>query len=153
MDQALYLGHSSGVLSIRADARNIRHASEWLGQFACSHKVPTDQIGRLDLCLNEALANVLSYGNDDARLQPIALTVTVEQHEGHGIASVTVSDAGPEFDVASAPLAERPQTLADAQPGGLGILMIRSFSDDLKYERLNHRNELTFSVRWELHAS
>ena len=37
---------------------------------------------------------------------------------------------------------------SDATPGGLGLLMIRSFSDVLTYQRDGERNQLRFGVRW-----
>ena len=41
-----------------------------------------------------------------------------------------------------------PESLTDAQSGGLGIVMIHSFSDTLRYRRDDGLNRLTFAVRW-----
>jgi anti-sigma regulatory factor (Ser/Thr protein kinase) len=41
-----------------------------------------------------------------------------------------------------------PLTLDDAEPGGLGLLMIRNLSDSLSYWYDNGHNELSFGVRW-----
>jgi anti-sigma regulatory factor (Ser/Thr protein kinase) len=38
--------------------------------------------------------------------------------------------------------------LAEAQPGGLGLSMLRSYSDHLAYRREAGRNQLTLTVRW-----
>lgn len=140
--------HTS-ALEIRAVVPDVRVASDWLANWGALHQVPPDQINRLDLCLNEALANVISYGSESAKTQPVLLNMWVESMESEGNAAVTVSDAGPAFDVTEAPIHERPHSLAEAEPGGLGLLMIRSFSDTLSYRRTNDRNELTFSVSWK----
>ena len=42
----------------------------------------------------------------------------------------------------------RPLSLEEATPGGLGLLMMRKFSDDLTYERSGGRNHLSIIVRW-----
>jgi anti-sigma regulatory factor (Ser/Thr protein kinase) len=139
--------HSS-TLQVRAAATDVRVASEWMARFGVQQQVPQDQIDRLDLCLNEALANVISYGNQAALTEPLYLTMRVQTQGNSGEASVTVSDAGAEFDVAHAPISERPRSLAEAEPGGLGLLMLRSFSDALDYRRIANRNALTFTVRW-----
>jgi len=144
---------NTAALDIRAAVSDVRVASEWMAGFATAQGVPPEQINRLDLCLNEALANVISYGNEAALTQPVLLRMHVRCEHGACEAAVTVSDAGMAFDMAHAPIADRPHSLAEAEPGGLGLLMIRSFSDALTYQRSNSRNELTFSVRWNGQAA
>jgi len=133
------------ALSIQATASEVRRASEWLAQRGSEHGVPQEQIGRLDLCLNEALANVIAHAYSGSEQKPIALMLEVCDSAQ---AAVTVTDEGPAFDVTSAPLPDRPQSLAEAEPGGLGLMMIRSFSDEVAYRRVDEKNELTFRVRW-----
>ncbi len=138
----------STELAIKAVAGDVRRASAWLGQIGDARGVPADQIARLDLCLNEALANVISHGGHQALVVPVLLRMEVNNAEDLCQASVTVIDSGPAFDSASAPMGARPTTLEDAVPGGLGRLMILNFSDDLVYRHVDGCNELTFSVRW-----
>ena len=57
-------------------------------------------------------------------------------------------DSGPDFDPTVAPLGSRPLTLEEAEPGGLGLLMMRELSDALTYRHDSGQNELTFSVHW-----
>jgi anti-sigma regulatory factor (Ser/Thr protein kinase) len=38
--------------------------------------------------------------------------------------------------------------LAEAEPGGLGLLMMHEYADELSYRRNADQNELTFSVVW-----
>jgi len=99
--------------------------------------------------LNEALANVIEHGAADSPDPRIELLFELIDDQDKLEARVTLSDSGPAFDTVSAPLAERPKCLEDAEPGGLGLMMIRSFSDTLRYDRVNDRNELRFGVRWD----
>ena len=138
---------SSAELSIRTEAGELRRASAWLEQCGAERGVPPDQIRRLDVCLNEALANVFTHGGE-ATSTPILLRLEVRDEDGAHEAAVTVSDAGHAFDPFSIALAPRPDNLADAKPGGLGLTMIRGFSDALDYRHVDGRNELTFGVRW-----
>jgi anti-sigma regulatory factor (Ser/Thr protein kinase) len=135
-------------LQIDASADGVSRASLWLEQTAGRLALPEAELLRLDLCLNEALANVISHGNPAALASPILVRFDLRQDGDFNVATVTVSDAGPAFDAASAPLKPRPRTLAEAEPGGLGLLMIRSFSDDQHYHYGEGRNHLGFSVRW-----
>ncbi len=135
-------------LSIPADSGEVRRASAWLEMACLERSVPPDEIGRLDLCLNEALANVISHGGAPAQLFPIRLHLDVHRNQISSEAIVTISDSGTPFN----PLAVRPKpapkSLAEAEPGGLGILMIRKLSDNQSYRYSNGSNQLIFSVRW-----
>lgn len=135
-------------LTIEADAERVRHASMWLARAATEFGVPVDELNRLDLCLNEALANIISHGSPAALASPIHILLDVHRDGEIPEATVTVSDAGLAFDTSGATTKPRPTTLADAEPGGLGLLMIRSFSDKLGYSYDDGQNRLSFSVRW-----
>jgi serine/threonine-protein kinase RsbW len=139
---------STAELAIRAVADDVRPASEWLAQICETHGVPDTQILRLDLCLNEALANVIAHGGEQALANPVRLRLDVTRDAPTQLAVVTVCDSGPPFDTASAQPGALPLTLDDAEPGGLGLLMIRNLSDTLSYGFDNGHNELSFGVRW-----
>ena len=135
-------------LRIQPGVADVRLASEWLAHAGAAHAVPEEVIGRLDLCLNEALANVIAHGGERAAEQLVGLQLRVRTLHSGGEASVTVSDAGLAFDVTAAPLVAQAHCLADALPGGLGLLMMRKFSDALTYHREDDHNLLTITVRW-----
>jgi anti-sigma regulatory factor (Ser/Thr protein kinase) len=135
-------------LDWRVEPGEVRRTSLWLDRSAREAGVPQDEILRLDTCLNEVLANVISYGGDPARAAPAR--VVLETRPGE--AAVTVVDHGLPFDPVSHVLAPMPVTLEDAQPGGLGLVMLREYSDSLAYERREGTNRLTFRVRWDAPA-
>jgi phosphoserine phosphatase RsbU/P len=133
---------------IRAEASEFRGASKWLTEAATARAVPGELIERLDVCLNEALANVISYGGDTALAAPIQIALTVGSDEQTHHATVTVSDAGAEFDPATTAARPRPATLSTATPGGHGLRILRSFADTLTHRYTDGRNHLSFGVRW-----
>jgi serine/threonine-protein kinase RsbW len=137
-------------LTIRADFREARRASAWLESAAAREGVPSDQIVRLDHCLDEALANVISHGGPDAVSAGVALQLGI--HRGRGIctAELSIVDQGLPFDPSVLPggPTPKPASLAEASIGGLGLAMIRSFSDELRYHRKDGRNHLTIRVSW-----
>lgn len=138
------------VLNIAACEEDVPRASAWMAQTAGELGVPDDPVMRLDLCLNEALANVIDHGGPDARTAPIRIELEVgPASDIRREARITVTDAGRAFDPRFAEIAPRPTTLEEAVPGGLGILMIRNFSDALDYRREAGLNHLSFTVRWD----
>lgn len=137
-------------LTIGAHAAQVRHASDWLATSCRQRDVPPASVERLELCLNEALANVISHGGSTALSAPIRLLLEITLDRDCGEASVTVSDAGMAFDPLAVPEKSLPKTLDQASPGGLGLVMIRRCSDWLHYRHADGLNHLTFGTRWNL---
>ncbi|HSF22542.1 MAG TPA: ATP-binding protein [Burkholderiales bacterium] len=135
-------------LSIDPDSSQFRRASDWLEQIGCKLGVPAEQITRLDICLNEILANVLEHGGASARSAPIGLRLASSRDADGADATLTVTDAGTAFDPLAVPPRSRPQTLAETRLGGLGLVMVRANADSLNYEYADGRNQLTIGVRW-----
>jgi serine/threonine-protein kinase RsbW len=135
-------------LTIRANGDEVRRASDWLHAACRQHEVPEELVERLDLCLNEVLANVIVHGGSAARSAPVKVMLEISAEGGGGQAGVTVSDAGVPFDPLSVPAGTSPKTLEEAALGGLGLVMIRRCSDWLDYRNEQGRNRLTFGARW-----
>ncbi len=135
-------------LSIAADAQGLGHASAWLEKSGRAHGMPIEHIRRLDLCLNESIANIISHGGPAAAASPVYLQLKLNSRLESGEASLTVSDAGKAFDLLAHHAKPRPKTLDEAEPGGLGLMMMHEFSDMLSYRYGDGRNQTTFTVRW-----
>ncbi len=131
------------ALTIAAQAGELRRAAGWLQACASAHGVPDADAARLDLSLHEALANIIDHGGltPDA---PVRLALEV----GDGCATLTLSDGGKPFDPVTAPLPRRAATLEETLPGGLGLAMIRSQTDSLRYRYEGGCNTLALTVYW-----
>lgn len=126
----------------------MRRASAWLEAACRDRAVPARVADALGLCLNEALANVIAHGGMGALSQPIELALEVSVDARGGVAAVTVADAGMAFDPRSVAPRTLPRTLDEASSGGLGLVMIRRYSDWMEYRNEGGRNHLTFGARW-----
>lgn len=137
-------------LELRAphDATGLRRASDWLKEHGDRHGMPAGQLDRVDLLLNEALANIIDHGGPDALAAPIWLRFEFARLPDINAATLTIVDAGTPFDPLAHIPRPAPQSLDDAIPGGLGVPMIRSLADDLKYTYQDNHNHLAFTVRW-----
>lgn len=111
--------------------------------------IPEDPFGRLDLFLNEALANVMDHGGPTALEAPIQLVLSIASSEQGDEATLTIEDGGKPFDPLAHTPRPIPQSLDEAVPGGLGIPMMRNLADDLHYTYDNNHNRLSFTVRWD----
>lgn len=135
-------------LEIDPDPREFRRASSWLRAGGASLEVPEEQIDRLELCLNEVLANLVEHGGDAVASNPIQLELgTSPVLSGCGV-QLVVCDRGEPFDSGQADLRPLPGSLEQASPGGLGLLLVKTFCDELHYRVLEGRNELRISMHW-----
>jgi anti-sigma regulatory factor (Ser/Thr protein kinase) len=105
---------------------------------------------RLDLCLNEAVANSLTHGGPGVQLVPLELTLQYDESGDTSCVMLSVDDGGMPFDPTTSTLPPQARSLVDASPGGLGIRMLRSTADALRYQRLGEKNRLDIEVRWTL---
>lgn len=135
--------------SVRVDSSEVQRASTWLREAGSARSIPADPLLRLDLCVTEALANVIAHGGAGASARPIRLRLDVRCSARGGAVSVTVSDAGTAFDPLASPPKARTRTLAEAEMGGHGLLLMGRFADALDYSYSEGQNHLTIHVRWD----
>ena len=135
-------------LEINPDPQEFRRASGWLRAGGSYLGVPEEQIDRLELCLNEVLANILEHGGDVVANHPIQLELRASALPSGFEAQLLVSDRGEPFDSGRASLRPLPGSLEQARPGGLGLRLVKAFSDDMGYRVLEGGNELTITMHW-----
>ena len=140
----------SCCFAVAADAAGASAASAWLAQACAEHGVPPEQVYRLDTCLTEVLANVIAHGGEGALAAPVALTLCLEEAGNECHATLGIADCGRPFDPLAHQAAPRAATLDEATPGGLGLTMIRNFSDHQDYTYRDRRNCLTLRFCWPL---
>jgi anti-sigma regulatory factor (Ser/Thr protein kinase) len=139
-----------GRLAVAADASGAGAASSWLAQACADRGVPAEQVYRLDTCLTEALANVISHGGEDALAAPVVVTLFLGEAGNEFRAVLEIADRGRPFDPLAQQAAPQAATLEEATPGGLGLSMIRSFSDSQDYAWRDGQNRLTLGFCWPL---
>lgn len=136
------------TLSVQPSPLGLRESSLWLTEHCRRQAVPPGPTGKLDLCLNEVLANLLEHGGAADRDDPVELTLELAEGGDRGLATLTISDAGPAFDPLSVSRGPLPTTLAEAEPGGLGLLLVHRFMDERSYAREGGRNVLKLGIHW-----
>lgn len=96
----------------------------------------------LDLVMNEAVTNVMSYAYDDDAPHQIEITLT----DIRDAVVITVTDDGRPFNPLATPARERTDDLESAPIGGWGIDLIRRYSDTRHFSHVAGRNQLTLVV-------
>ena len=130
-------------LRLRSEPAEVGRASAWLGKQMAALDLPHELRYRLDTALAEAVTNVISHAYRDAGPHEIAVRYG---REAEGWA-VEVEDDGVAFNPLEAARPSAPGSLAEAAVGGLGIHLIRSFTEECRYRRENGHNHLTMVAR------
>lgn len=116
--------------------------------FSETYKLEPKIIFALNLCLDEVLTNIISYGLNEKIKNPI-IELDLSLNNNQVIA--TISDPGVAFN----PLKtiEAPPDIAssieDRSIGGLGVYFLEQYMDNVEYKRENNLNILTLTKKTE----
>ena len=124
---------------VPATLGELERLATWAGEFARSTRLSPDLLFAIQLCIEEAVANIIMYSGASEQRQDVAVELV---RAGPDVLAI-VEDGGWSFDPTATPARETSVSLEDAPVGNLGIHLIRSFSADMHYERRDGRNRLT----------
>ena len=123
-------------LVLRNDVAELERLAGWIEGFTRQGTSP-DVSFAVQLCLEEAVANIIMYGGGDA------IVIAVELERNYGTLVARIEDNGRQFDPTRAPGPVPAASLDEAKVGDLGIHLMRSFANGMDYERRDGRNRLT----------
>ena len=87
------------------------------------------------------------HGGSSASQTLVELSLDIHAAGLNKEVAVTVSDSGIPFNCVEALPKIRPSSLDEAEPGGLGLAIIKGLSSRLAYEFRGGRNFLTFAIQ------
>ena len=125
-------------LVLRKDVAGLKRLAGWIEGFTQERTSP-DVSFAVQLCLEEAVANIIMYGA--RRDDPLEIAVELERNGENLVARI--EDNGQQFDPTRAPPPVSARSLEEAKVGELGIHLMRSFATGMDYERRDGRNRLT----------
>ena len=129
-------------LVLASDADAVLAASAWLRALAHEERWSHDTEFRIDLCLTELVSNTVAHAQAGGAGHRIEVEILLDA----AAVTVRLTDDGPPFDPFSADPVALPRHLAEAEPGGAGLRLVREFCDRTGYQRDGPRNIVEFSV-------
>jgi anti-sigma regulatory factor (Ser/Thr protein kinase) len=132
-----------GARSFPGDRFAPRIATTWLLENGPPAGLTGNSLARAEICLDELVSNVVRHGGHGAR--PATLTISLAREEK--VLLLTVEDDGDPFDPRQVPEPAFARFIEEAEAGGRGIFLVRSFADDLRYERRAGQNQVTVIFR------
>jgi anti-sigma regulatory factor (Ser/Thr protein kinase) len=130
-------------LVLHSEVAELDRLAGWIEGWTQRNALSADQSFAIALCLEEAVANVIMYGDTaDDRLE-----IAVEAEHNAGTSIVRIEDNGRQFDPTQVPSPPTAASLEEAKIGNVGVHLMRSFASGMQYERRNGRNRLTLRFR------
>ena len=97
---------------------------------------------RVEIAFDELVTNIIRHGYADQLAHRIGVEVRVADNH----VALIFDDDGREFDPSTADLPTPPNSIEQARPGGLGLLLLRKMSSEIRYERLGARNRTLVKI-------
>ena len=116
---------------------------ETIGSISTEGDWPPDLTYQIELILEELCINVISHGEADGT-KPIKVVIVSRNDE----ITIEMSDNGKAFDpTKDAKTPSKVTSIEDSSIGGWGVHLAHTFSDEMRYERVDGMNCLTLVKR------
>ena len=129
-------------LIVRADPAAMRQVDGFVAVFVKEHGIAADDAARILILLEELLTNLAKYGYPD-RAEPGVAEIVLVLNGGR--LEIEFIDDGCAFDPLAVPLPNFDELLEERPVGGLGLHLLRSLADVVRYERRNNKNVIRMS--------
>lgn len=126
-------------LVLRRDLAELPRMTEWAAAFIARAGLSHALAFRIQLCLEEAVSNIIRHGIADGA--PPEIRVALGEAGGAFVAEI--EDEGRPFDPREVEPRPPAASLDEAAIGGLGIPLMRRFASALSYESVGACNRLT----------
>ena len=136
-------------LTLKNQLEDLTLVWPWVEAIAAEYSVPADTQFAIQLCLEEALSNIIRHGHQDHANQSISVSCTVErapagiENERAAQLIFTVEDHAPPFDPLAYTPAPAPTSMNELPLGNQGIRLMRKFAGSLAWRQLPNGNRLT----------
>lgn len=114
----------------------------WLAELAATWRLSPKTAFAVDLVVNEAVTNTISYGYSDGAEHAIEILLTDDKD---AVFIEIIDDADPFDPFAMAPVAVG-DDLEHASIGGRGIRLIKAYADDHDYSFISGHNRLKLAI-------
>lgn len=121
----------------------LNRLSEMLDKIGEQWQLPGKALLQLNLVLDELFTNVVSYGFEKESTHQVRFTIQFHADE----VQITMCDDGKPFDPTLPANPDFKLPIEDKEIGGLGIFLIRQYTDEVDYKREHEQNIVTLTKK------
>lgn len=126
-------------LQVPSSTQNLALIREFVTSVGAQAGLDQGEIGKLELAVDEACANVIEHAYDHDATKEVVVRANFNEDE----VRISVIDSGRGFDPKSIPQADLELLVAERRSGGLGMRLMKTLVDEVRYEfEPGQKNEL-----------
>lgn len=125
------------IFHYKSDIQEIPLIRKNLAELTRSWALPPSESRQIEVIIEELFSNILRFAYEDAQEHLIEIRVVKEEYE----IGIEIIDDGIPFN----PLEYRSLPSSDpaeSNAGGMGLSLVKTFSDSITYRRWNQKNHL-----------
>jgi len=131
-------------ISVKNNVSELKKINHILEVFVKSNNLSSQVLFALNLSIEEILTNIITYGFEDSSEHVILLRL----EKGDGLINIKIEDDGKPFNPLDYDDPDPDKPLEDREMGGLGIFLVKSYMDDLQYQREENKNLISMTKRY-----
>ena len=131
------------LIELENQLSELPRLSRWIGRIANQFSMSDEDLFRIDLVAHEMVSNIVNYAYGDNKRHVIRLEFRLTQR----FVEIRLLDDGRPFNPFREPKKKLPESLAEAEIGGLGIHLVRAYTDEYRYERERGQNIVTLTFK------
>ncbi|MFN8257670.1 MAG: ATP-binding protein [Bacteroidales bacterium] len=132
------------IIHIKSRLSGIGIMNEQLAKMCKEWTINKDVAFSMNLALEEIVTNIIHHGYNGREECDITIRFSLEKYN----LRIQIKDTAPEFNPLNAPEPDDlNKPLEERHVGGLGIHLVKKFTDNLTYRRMNSKNVITLLKR------
>lgn len=139
----LYRKNMKRELTIKNEEQELTKVTDFIEAVAEEAGVDMRTMMKLQLVMEEMVANVIFYAYPKGTSADITLTAESDGQE----LTFVLSDSGKPFDPTAKEDADTESNPMDREQGGMGILIVKNIMNEVSYQRFGETNQLTLKKK------
>ncbi|MCF0203056.1 MAG: SpoIIE family protein phosphatase [Bacteroidaceae bacterium] len=128
-------------IAFENDKNEVTRIAAIINDFCTSLSLTKDTILNIQLAVEEAMINIIDYAYPPNAESSNTLVLSAVSNR----IDIILSDSGTPFDPTTFEIPDTAENADDASEGKLGIMLVMSMMNEVKYQRIDGRNELKMS--------
>ncbi len=134
------------IINIKSKLQGMEIMTEQLNRMCEEWNIGEKVAFSMNLALEEIISNIINYGFEGREDQIIMIRFALDNHN----LRVQIKDEAPEFNPLDVPEPDDlDKSVEERQIGGLGIHLVKQFTDNFTYRRSNNKNIVTLTKNLE----